>query len=128
MVTFQSAKGSSLTPHLPNETSRLLKSGLRAEVRVPFLLSNRDEALRVDDTLSRGQNCRLLELLRVSALRDVLQESQLPKVPSDSLRGPQAVPGLMALGRRLRHLDLQIAFVLQVHDGTAKRERREAGV
>lgn len=94
----------------------MLKLGLRAEACLPVLLSNRDEAFRVDNTLSGGQNCRLLELLRVSALRDVLQESQLPKVPSDGLRGPQAVPGLMALGRSLRHLDLQIAFVLQVHD------------
>lgn len=126
MVTFQSANGSPLTPHMPKESFCLLELSLRAEAHVPVLLSNRDEALRVDDTLSRGQNCGLLELLRVSALRDVLQESQLPKVPSDGLWGPQAVPGLMALGRRLRHLDLQIAFVLQVHDGTA--ERRKTGV
>lgn len=84
----------------------MLISGLRAEACLPVLLSNRDEALRVDDTLSRGQNRGLLELLRVFALRDVPQQSQLPKVPSHGLRGPQAAPGLMILGRRLGHLNL----------------------
>lgn len=92
-------------------------------MRLPVLWSNRDEALRVEDALSR----RLLELLRVSALRDVLQETQLPEVPGHGLRGPQAVPGLVALGRRLGHLHLQIAFVLQVHDGMAEREGDTGG-
>lgn len=100
----------------------MLESGVRAGAHLPVLWSNRDEALGVEDTLSRGQTCRLLELLRVSALRDVLQESQLPEVPGHGLRGPQAVPGLVALGRRLGHLHLQIALVLQVHGGTAGRE------
>lgn len=77
----------------------------------------------MDDALPCGKTRGLLQLLRVSALRDVLEETQFPEVPCDGLRRPQAVPALVALGRGLRHLHLQIAFVLQVHDEL--RERRE---
>ena len=87
-------------------------------VVLPILLSNRDKALGVDDALSRRQNRGLLELLGVDPLGNVLQQTELPEVRGDGLRRPQAAHALMALGGRLRHLNLQVAFVLQIHGET----------
>lgn len=86
---------------------------------LPILLSHRDKAVSVDGALSWGQNGRLLQLLGGSTPGYALQETQLPEVLSNGLWWPQAVPGLVNLGWRLRHLNLQVAFVLQIHGGSA---------